>query len=483
MAKRIVEELRPIFAPRSLAVIGASKTPFKWGAQTIRRLLESGYGGALYPINPNENEIQGLAAFRSVVDVPGEVDLAVITVPAEAVPKAIRECVRKGVKGAIVISADFSETGNHGRELQNEVVRIARQGGIRVVGPNCFGLWNADCNLNTLPGLPKKGPIGFISQSGSFSHMLARVARHRGLGMSKVVSVGNQADLDVADYLEYLAEDPGTEAIIMYLEGIGNGRRLFEVASAMGGKKPIIVYKVGQHEGSARVAMSHTAAMIGDDRIFDAMCRQAGFLRAPDLYSCLDMAAILIRQPLPRGNRVGIQGTGGQCMILADACLSMGIEVPELREEDIPFVVSGVNFPVHAPVPRNPVDFAGTHTALMDATVLNRMAQLEYIDGLVALRPVTFNMAAGNPSEEEKLNGQIGQLLAAILQEYRKPLILIDPGLPSADGFGTSEALTRTLDAAGILSFRTPEEAARAMCTLVRYARIRRSFSDREAAK
>lgn len=443
MAERIVEELRPIFLPRSVAVIGASKAPFKWGAQTIRRLIASGYGGAIYPINPTENKIQGLIAFTSVVDVPGEIDLAVITVPADAVPKAIRECVRKGVKGAIVISADFAETGSHGKDLQDEVVRIARQGGLRVVGPNCFGLWNADSNLNTLPGIPKKGPIGFISQSGSLSHMLARVASHKGFGMSKIVSVGNQADLDVADYLEYLADDPGTEAIIMYLEGIGNGRKLFEVARAIGGEKPVIVYKVGQHEGSARVAMSHTAAMIGDDRIFDAMCRQVGFIRAPDLYSCLDMAAILTRQPLPGGNRVGIQGTGGQCMILADACLSMGIEVPELREEDIPFVVFGMDFPAHAPIPRNPVDFAGSHTALMDATVLNRMAQLEYIDGLVALRPVTFNMAAGDSAEQEKLNGQVGQLLASILREYRKPVVLVDPGLPSADEFGTSEALNQ----------------------------------------
>jgi acyl-CoA synthetase (NDP forming) len=473
MAGGIIEELRPIFMPRSVAVVGASKAPYKWGAQTIHRLLASGYGGAVYPIHPNEKEIQGLASFPSVVDVPGEIDLAVITVPAGAVPKAMRDCVRKGIKGAIVISADFSETGSQGKELQDAMVGIARQGGVRIVGPNCFGLWNAECNLNTLPGSFRKGPVGFISQSGSFSHMLARTAGHKGIGMSKIVSVGNQADLDVADYLAYLANDPGTEAIIMYLEGIGNGRKLADVGRVIQGKKPVIVYKVGRHEGSARVAMSHTAAMIGDDRIFDALCRQVGFLRAPDLYSCLDMAAILTRQPLPGGNRVAIQGTGGQCMILADACLSMGLEVPELREKDIPFVLSGVDFPAHAPVPRNPVDFAGAHTALMDATVLNRMAHLEYIDGLIALRPVTFSMAAGDSAEQGKIDGQVGQLLAAITREYRKPIVLIDPGLPAADGFGTSETLNQVLDSAGILSFQTPEEAARAMYTLVKYARIR----------
>ncbi len=478
MAKRVVAELDRIFAPKSVAVIGASKTPFKWGAQIIRRLRSSGYGGAVYPINPSENEIQGLAAFPSVSEVLDEIDLAIITVPAGAVVGAMKECVQKGIKGAVIISADFAETGDYGKDLQDEVVEIARQGGLRIVGPNCFGLWNAASNLNTLPVVPQKGKIGFISQSGSLCHFMASGASEKGYGMSKIISVGNQADLDVADYLEYLADDPDTKAIIIYLEGFSNGRKLFNVARAMGGKKPVIVYKVGQNKAMARVAMSHTAAIIGEDRIFEAMCRQVGFIRAPDLYTCLDMAGVATCQPLPKGNRVGIQGSGGVCVILADACLSMGMEVPELREEDIPFILSGMDFPPHAPAPRNPVDFAGTHTALMEAMVLNKMAQLDYIDGIITPRPIVANVAAGDPAEQQRTDAEVGELLAAIPREYGKPVVLVGLGLSRSKVFPTSEVLTQVLRAANIPSFETPEEAARAMSTLMKYADIRRHFNE-----
>jgi len=191
--------------------------------------------------------------------------------------------------------------------------------------------------------------------------MFAQVASDKGYGLSKFVSAGNQADLDVADYLEYLADDPDTKAIVMYIEGISDGRKLFRVARGMAGKKPVIVYKAGKNPAVARVTMSHTASIAGKDRIFDAMCQQVGFIRANDLFGSLDMAAILTRQPLPKGNRVGILGTGGQCVVLSDICVSMGMEVPELSNEDISFIISEVEFPPHAPTPRNPVDFAGAN--------------------------------------------------------------------------------------------------------------------------
>jgi len=209
------------------------------------------------------------------------------------------------------------------------------------------------------------------------------------------------------------------------------------------------------------------------------MSQQVGFIRADDLFSCLDMAAILTRQPLPKGNRVGIEGTGGLCMVLADLCILMGMEVPELIDEDVPFIISGIDFPPHAPAPRNPVDFAGTHTALMDATVLNKLAQLDYIDGVISNRPVTFHLATGAyTTQQEKLDSEIGELLAAIPQRYGKPAVLIAPeSLRAAGVFASSEPINRALDAAGILTFSTPEEAVRAMYTLVRYAEIRRQFA------
>jgi len=480
MAESITEQLRRIFDPRSVAVVGASGVPHKWGGMMIERLSLAGYRGAIYPINPREKEIQGLPVYRTVLDVPHEIDLAVITVRAEQVSQAIRDCVQKGIKGAVIISAGFAETGSHGRALQDEVTDIARQGGLRFVGPNCVGIWSVSSGLNfALSAIPTKGGIGFISQSGTLGRVFAQVAHDKGYGLSKFVSVGNQADLDVADYLAYMADDPDTKVIVMYIEGFSDGRKLFQVARGMAGQKPVIVYKAGKNRAIARVAMSHTAAVAGEDRIFDALCRQVGFHRANELYSTLDMAAILTRQPLPRGNRIGILGTGGQCVVLSDICVSMGLEVPELSDEDATFVISDIEFPPHAPAPRNPVDFAGSgRDALMEARVLNRMAQLDYIDGLISNTPVTFLQdAATRTAEQEKRDAEAGELLTAIPQKYEKPLINI--------GFGnlasTGAALYKTLQEAGITAYLTPEEAVRAMHVLVKYAEIRKQFSiDRE---
>ncbi len=230
MTKNISEQLQPIFNAKSVAVIGASSVPFKWGAQTVYRLINFGFKGAVYPINPTEKEIQGLRAYPSVLEVREDIDLAVITVPARMVPRAIKECVKKKIRGAIVISADFAETGERGRSLQEEIVEIARKGGLRFVGPNCFGIFNSSNGLNTLPTVPAKGEIGFISQSGSLVHMVASVASAKGYGFSKLVSAGNQADLDVADYLDFMGEDPETKSIVIYLEGFKDGRKFLEVA-------------------------------------------------------------------------------------------------------------------------------------------------------------------------------------------------------------------------------------------------------------
>jgi len=482
IATETVEQLRIIFDPKSVAVIGASSTPYKWGGMMIQRLSSTGYQGAIYPINPQEDEIQGLPVYHTVLDVPDGIDLAVITVRAEVVPQAMRECVQKGVKGAVVISAGFAETGDHGRALQEEITEIARQGGLRFVGPNCMGIWNTASNLNLgLHSTPSQGSIGFISQSGTLGGMFAQIATVKGYGLGKFISAGNQADLDVADYLEYLADDPDTKAIVMYVEGFSDGRKLFRVARGIAGKKPVVVYKAGKNPAIARVAMSHTASIAGEDRIFDAMCRQVGFIRANELLSSLDMAAILTRQPLPRGKRVGILGTGGQCVVLSDICVSMGLEVPELSHEDMAFIISDVEFPPHAPAPRNPVDFAGSaRTALMEAKVLNKMAQLDYIDALISNAPVTFLQDVSTATaEQKKHDSETAELLSAIPQKYGKPLVHIGFGHVVHNG----GLLQQSLDSAGITCYATPEEAVRALHTLMKYAEVRKQFSEEETAR
>ncbi len=459
-----------------MAVVGASSVPFKWGFETLQKLIQSGYKGAIYPVNPGVDKIQGLPAYRTVGSIPNDIDLAVIALRAESVPQAMRECVQKGIKAAVIISAGFAETGEHGRALQEEISEIARDGGMRFVGPNCMGIWNTASNLNlAVSSDSRRGSIGFISQSGTFGGLFARAASAKGSGLSKFVSAGNQADLDIADYLEYLADDPYTKAIVMYVEGIRDGRKLFEVAKKMAGKKPVVVYKAGRNQAIARVAMSHTASIAGEDRVFDAMCQQVGFIRANELLGSLDMAIVLTRQPLPKSNRVGILSTGGQSVVLADTCVSAGMEIPELKSEDISFIISDVDFPPHAPPPRNPVDFAGANrTPVMEAKVLNKLAQLDYIDIIVCNTPVHYQHAAETSTAElEKLDSEAGRLLAEIPQKYGKPIVTI--GFDNQSH--TARPIKRALDNAGIPCYSTAEEAVRAIHTLVKYATIKRQMN------
>jgi acyl-CoA synthetase (NDP forming) len=472
----ISEQLRPIFMPKSVAVIGASGVPFKWGNDIILSMQTAGYQGAIYPINPREEKILGLPVYRSVLDVPDPIDLAVITIRGEQVPQAMRDCIRKGIKGAVLITAGFAETGSRGQALQEEVTGIARQGGIRFVGPNCMGIYSAAANLNlSLPSGVPKGSIGFISQSGTFGGIFARAAAGRGCGLSCFISAGNQADLDVADYLEYLADDPETKVVVMYVEGLRDGKKLFNAGRKIAGRKPVIIYKAGKNQSIARVTLSHTASIAGEDRVFDAMCRQAGFIRVDELFSLLDAAAILTRQSLPVGNRIGILGTGGLCVVLADTCVSMGLEVPELKEEDVTFIISDLEFPPHAPAPTNPVDFAGSNrTALQEVGVLNKMAQLDYIDGLICNTPITWaDSSRSSAVEQEKLLTQAAELLTAIPQKLGKPVVTV--GL-SGIAF-TNELILKAMEVAGITSYNTPEAAARAMAILVKYAEIRKRFA------
>jgi acyl-CoA synthetase (NDP forming) len=435
----------------------------------------NGYKGTIYPINPKEEKILGLPVYRSVLDVPDPIDLAVISIRAEQVPQAMRECIQKGIRGAVLITAGFAETDSRGQALQEEVTGIARQGGLRFVGPNCMGIYSAAANLNlSLPGEVPRGSVGFISQSGTFGGIFARAAAGRGCGLSSFISAGNQADLDVADYLEYLADDPETKVVVMYIEGLGDGKKLLNVGRKIAGQKPVIIYKAGKNQSIARVTRSHTASIAGEDGIFDAMCRQAGFIRVDELFSLLDAAAILTRQPLPGGKRIGILGTGGLCVVLADTCVSMGMEVPELKEEHVKFIISDLKFPPHAPSPRNPVDFAGANrTALQEAGVLNKMAQLDYIDGLICNTPITWADSSGSSAvEQEKLLTQAAELLTAIPQKLGKPVVTV--GL-SGIAF-SNELILKAMEAAGITSYNTPEAAARAMAILVKYGEIKRRF-------
>jgi len=468
-------ELDYIFKPRSLAVIGASDTFRKWGFLMVERPLKTGFKGAIYPINPNKGEILGLPTYPSVSAVPGAIDLAVLTTPAETIPGLLRECVEKGIKGAVVISAGFAEVGEEGRGFEQAMVEVARSGGIRVVGPNCMGIWSAAGQLSLcFPHAPKAGPIAFISQSGTFGVAMAQVASTKGYGLSKFISIGNQADLEVSDYLEYLAADEATKVIVLYLEGLKDGRRFFEIARQVVKKKPIIVYKGGRSTAGARATMSHTASLAGSERIFESMCKQVGLLQVRESFHLFEMAEALVGLPLAAGNRVAILGSGGQGVVGTDACSALGLELPEL-DADTASSISAL-LPAHAPVAKNPIDFAGSsRTAIQEAEIIEKLLKLDYIDGVISNVPVSpqiWDRSLKIDRNSDSLPKPIqvaldgAQVYASLPKKYNKPLMCLRFVRLEHD------VMEDILREGGIPIYDTPEQCARAMYALVQYGEV-----------
>jgi len=466
MPTDIVNQLDRIFKARSMAIIGASRDPSKWGGRMVMTPLTTGYRGEIYPINPKEKEIFGLTCYPSVVDIPHEVDMAVIVVPAAIVPRVMRDCSRKGIKGAVLITAGFAEIGAEGKELEDEVVKIAREGGVRFVGPNGMGIYSSAVNLNLcLRNQIRVGRIAFISQSGTFGGLLAEIANRKGYGLSKFISIGNQADLKAADYLEYLGEDRHTRAIVLYMEGFKDGERFFRVAREVIKKKPIVIYKAGRTEAAARATRSHTSSLAGSDVVFDAMCRQVGIIRTSEVAQPFDMAEALVSQPLPPGNRVAIIGSGGQGVVTSDTCESIGLKVPEFDDETKSTLKEAV--PAHAPVPSNPVDFAGSsRTPLDEARVADALARIDYIDGIICNSPHLRGGVSSGDFARKAIQG--AEMLAAIPKQYGKPVITL------RWGSNDNDVASSIVKAAGIPSYDSPEQCARAMYALASYGEVLR---------
>jgi acyl-CoA synthetase (NDP forming) len=474
MSEDVRRKLDPIFKPKSIAVIGASNNPWKWGYRMITNPLRSGYKGHIYPVNRKEKTVAGIEAYPSILKVPEDIDLAVIVVPAPTVPEVMEECVEKGVKGAIIISAGFAEIGDEGRKLQEKVVRIAEKGGIPFVGPNCNGIWSADVRLNlALHGATLlAGPIGFISQSGTFGGYLATMAMSHGFGINKFVHMGNEASLVETDYLQYFAEDPNIKVIVGYIESFRNGRKFFELAREIVKKKPIVLYKAGQTEVGARAALSHTASITGSDEVFEAICKQAGIIRAYETFHLFIMAESLAKQPLPKGNGVAIiGGGGGYCVSTAEACVKLGLSLPEFDDETKK-KLKKILLP-HAPTPRNPVDTAADWRPEVYGEIIEIVAQLEYIHGIIISPPIIphslsdFGSSVDLSYAVSSLKGAIyaAEKIASVPIKYGKPVIATVRRLEESP-------FLNLLKSAGIPLYETPEDSARAMSVLVRYANI-----------
>ncbi|MDP2952745.1 MAG: CoA-binding protein [Chloroflexota bacterium] len=323
--------LDTVFYPKSVAIIGASADERPDGGGWVASLLHFGFRGPIYPINPRAREILGLKAYASLDDVPGPVDLAIFNVPRSLVTKLMGDCVAKKVKVAHIYTAGFRETAHKEWELaQAEFSRIARDGGVRLVGPNCMGIYCPDSGLTWARGFPKEpGTVAFVSQSGASASRLVPAAAARGVRFSKVVSYGNAVDLDCTDFLEYLARDGQTEIIAAYVEGVKEGRRFLEAVKACRNTKPVVLLKAGATQGGSRAAASHTAALAGSPAIWDAFYRQSGAIKVETLEEIIDVLVTFLFAPKLSGRGVGIVGRGGGLGVMAtDLCEKAGLRVP-----------------------------------------------------------------------------------------------------------------------------------------------------------
>ncbi len=377
--------LSAFFRPNGVALIGASRDPTKLGYAVLRNMVQHGYPGPVYPVNPKANEILGLRCYPSISDVPDPVELAVIIAPAPATPGIMEQAGQRGIRAAVIISGGFSEIGPQGLALENQVAEIARRYGIRLMGPNCIGVIDTHTPLDTtfVPDMPKPGVITFVSQSGAVCGGVIDWASGAGIGLSRIVTLGNQADVTETDILELLAEDDKTRVVAMYLEGVDDGRRFVEVARRVSARKPIVAIKAGYTEAGRRAAASHTGALAGTDSAYRAAFHHSGIIRAPHLEALFDAAVSLANQPLPRGEQVAIlTNAGGPGALASDAIEANGLHLSALTDETR-FCLRQFLQP-HASV-LNPVDMLGGADEHDYARALDALLQDPGVDAVLVV--------------------------------------------------------------------------------------------------
>jgi acyl-CoA synthetase (NDP forming) len=472
------EQLDYLFNPRSAAVIGASNIFGKWGFNILSRMLSCKGDREIYAINNKESEVLGLKAYKSLLDVPGPVDLAVITVPFQALLQAVRDCSQKGVKVAVVITSGLAESSEDGARIEREMVEIAHKGGMRIVGPNCLGHFDTSSNFYTVPFLPrvKKGNIALVSQSGNSSQSVLNHGLEMGLGFSKFISSGNEADLHLEDYLEYLEQDEKTSVILGYVEGIREGRRFLSLARRITKKKPIVIMKAGRTDVGAKAARSHSAALAGSDEALDAAFKQCGVLRVEELTELVDVAVALLGQPLPRGGRVGVLAMGGGMAVMAaDALRREGLELPPLSPSTMEKLNSILS---HRWSHGNPVDPAGDFVSYH---LLWPMIEDDNFDSVIIIGGVGMTASfAGWASIPPSVGYDANQLrkrmekaemvnlkkTIELMREYKKPVIFVT----MVWGAKRRGKVFRKLKRNYLEPYHTPEKAAKVLAHLVRYS-------------
>lgn len=453
-----IRNLKKIFQPNSIAVVGASDAPQKVGCQVLRNLRGGGFKGELFPVNSKHEQVQGIRAYPSLSELPRKPDLAIVCTPAQTVPALVEECGKLGINGMILLSAGFRETGETGKQLEEEVRKAAaRHPGLRLVGPNCLGVMVPASGLNAsfAATMAAPGRIAFVSQSGALCTAVLDWAQSEGLGFSHFISVGNMLDVGIDDLLDYLAADPSTDAVVLYVESIVRAREFMSAARAFSRAKPIVAYKAGRYAGSAQAAASHTGALAGVDAVYEAAFKRAGIVRVGDLDEIFDCAELLSRSKLPAGPRLAIiTNAGGPGVMACDALLNCRGLIAKLGSATIEQL--SARLPPYWSH-RNPVDLLGDASPTRYSESLEIVLRDPQVDAaLLLLTPQAMTDAAASANA-----------VAEIAKHAHKPILASWMG-----GASVSEGV-RLLQAGGVPTYPTAEHGVRAFMRLVEFRSLR----------
>ena len=460
-----IEQMQAIFRPRTVAVVGAPRS-FKPGLVFLQALMDPGFKGKIFPINPKADEILGLKSYPNVSAVPEEVDLAIVLVGIEQSMEVIRDCARKKVKAAVVFTSGFGETGDPaGMKRESEMVAAARAGNLRLVGPNCMGVYCPESGLAFFPSMPStSGTLAFVSQSGSLGSFVVLMATLRGIALSKIVSIGNECDLSSADFIDYLAGDEKTEVITAYLEGTRDGRALLRALKKASCRKPVIVWKSGATKAGARAVASHTGSMAGSDEVWDSALRQAGAIRAHGVEEMMDIAAAFHYMPEASGRRIAIiSGPGGPAVAAADSLERGGLRLAELHENTVKrlraFIPqSGASF-------NNPVDLGVATWGMINLypDTLRVVDEDENVDAMLVI-----GGGIGPSGQQEYL-----ELMVELKPKLTKPCMLV-----SMAGFTGDTEFCARLQSAGYPIYTAPEKALASYSKVVEYREWKKRVSE-----
>jgi acetyl coenzyme A synthetase (ADP forming)-like protein len=462
MIKSDVGYLNHFFKPQSIAVVGASRQPRKIGHVIFKNLLDLGYQGKVYPVNPNATTILNRRVYSSVSEIDDEIEMAILATPASLVPASMEDIAKSGVKAAIIISGGFKEIGEEGKKLEDEALRIAKGAGIRLIGPNCMGIYDTYNYIDTLflPRYrlkrPSRGDIAFISQSGAFGAAVLDWAAELGVGISKFVSLGNKADIDEVEILRYLVDDPTAKCIAVYIEGTNRGREFSEVLTMVSKKKPVIVLKGGMTPEGESAALSHTGILAGTPQIYEGMIKQTGAIRAETAEELLDFSVALSHQPLPNGEKVMVvTNAGGFGVLTADSLSKIGLKLAKPDDEIIKQISSILPQRV---IVKNPLDLVGDADAERYRIALEALVKDKTIDSMIVIILV----------QTPEIDPEIVDVLTNITSSYNKPLLV------TTVGGELTQMLTKMFTESGISTYPTPERTAKAIKALTEYANHRK---------